>query len=372
MPAFQLYDRPGLPHVVLSDGVTVVWEGRLEDVAITDPGVRLTAFGYWRSLSDAPYTALWSDTSVAAWRPVLPTEIANREPARWELDTNNRLYLAPRKGEVFGTPNYYAGYLTYETPVGGERTITTVAFDFSFTASADWTATLAAYTRAFGSATTEWQLVGNGTTQTGTITQDLATPKDRIMFGMFCNAAEAEYTGETGAYYLKITSLRVKSTTAFTVVADDIAKALVAYVNGINSTQLSASVALIAAPGLDLTDEVYADAYPADILTRLAYIGDSTIPPRQWEVGVWENRHVTSTRAGGSRAGLVRGRRLAGRGAQPGDAGECGLRGVSGCEQPDAAHDNGNGRWQHRPVCADPAGGGGGVDDLEHAGRGAA
>jgi hypothetical protein len=288
--AFQLYDRPGLPHVVLSDGAHVVWEGRLEDVAITDPGAQLTALGYWRALSDAPYTAAWSDTSVALWRPVLPTELATRAPERWEMDTNNRLYMAPRKGEVFGTPNYYASNLTYETPVAGERLITTVTFTYAFTASSDWSCALTSYTRAFGSGATEWLLVGNGALQTGTVTQALATARDRICFTMFCTAAAAEYTGETGDYNLRITGLRVKTTTASTVTADAIAAALAGYVNGINSSQLSAETTLIAAPGLDLTDEVYADKYPADILTRLAGLGDDQTPPRQWEVGVWENR----------------------------------------------------------------------------------
>ena len=39
--AFALYDRPGLPHVVLSDGASIIFEGRLEDVAITDPGAKI-------------------------------------------------------------------------------------------------------------------------------------------------------------------------------------------------------------------------------------------------------------------------------------------------------------------------------------------
>ena len=133
-------------------------------------------------------------------------------------------------------------------------------------------------------------LVGNGALQTGTVTQDLATARDRICFTMYCTAAAAEYTGETGDYNLTITGLRVKTTTASTVTADAIAAALASYVNGINSSQLSAETTLIAAPGLDLTDEVYEDEYPADILTRLVGLGDDQTPPRQWEVGVWENR----------------------------------------------------------------------------------
>lgn len=288
--AFQLYDRPGLPHVVLSDGASVIFEGRLEDVAITDPGAKITAFGYWRALSDTPYTALWSDTGVAAWRPIRTEDDAIFAPEHYELDTNNRLYVAPRKGEVFGSPNYYCGYHCYETPSGGERTITTVTFTYSFTASSDWRFTLISHLRDFSSRTTEWTLSGNGATQTGTVTQNLAAARDGIGFGMYQATAAAAYTGETGAYNLRITAVRVKNITVSTVTADAIAAALATYVNGINSQQLSASTNLIGAPGLDLSDEIYEDALPADILTRLAGLGDNQTPPRQWEVGVWENR----------------------------------------------------------------------------------
>lgn len=289
--AFRLYDRPGLPHVALSDAAAgVAWEGRLEDVAITDGGVAITALGYWRALADAPYTALWSDSSVAEWRPVLPSEDATREPARWQMDNNNRLYLAPRKGETFGTPNYYAGEYTYETPAGGERTITTVTFTYALFAPVGWTGFLRSQTRAWATPAVEWSLAGNGALQSGTVTQNLATPRDRICFGLYFGNAAAAYAGETGATYLRITGLRVKTTTAATVTADAIAGALATYVNGINSTQISASGALIASPALDLTDELYEDEAPADILTRLAALGDNATPPKQWEVGVWENR----------------------------------------------------------------------------------
>ena len=220
---------------------------------------------------------------------------------RYEMDTNNRLYVAPRKDEIFGGANYFAGYHCYETPSAGQRTITTVTFTYNFTASSDWTCSLFSYIRGFTTLTPEWTLVGNGSLQTGTVTENLATARDGVALGMYQTAAAAAYTGETGDYNLRITSVRVKTTTASTVTADAIAAALATYVNGINGTQLNASAALIAAPGLDLTDEVYNDLYPADILTRLVGLGDNHTPPEQWEVGVWENR-LLHLRARGAEA----------------------------------------------------------------------
>lgn len=54
--AFQLYDRPSLPHMAAAYAGMTVWEGRLEDVSIEPSGVRLTAFGYSRGYTDAPYS----------------------------------------------------------------------------------------------------------------------------------------------------------------------------------------------------------------------------------------------------------------------------------------------------------------------------
>jgi hypothetical protein len=68
------------------------------------------------------------------------------------------------------------------------------------------------------------------------------------------------------------------------ILADEIATDIVDQMSTLNPAQLSRSVALIQSPGLDLMDEVYEDAGPADILTRLAALGDTS--NGRWEVGV--------------------------------------------------------------------------------------
>jgi hypothetical protein len=303
--AFQLYDRPGLPHVVLSDGANVVFEGRLEDVSITDPGARLMAFGYWRALSDLPYTALWSDTSVAAWRALTTADRTDARTEKWTTDTNNRLFIAPQKGEAYTTTT--PGWLGYAAPHRGARNIARVTFSYDLTASGDYRGRLIAVDTSFaGTPTTEWSLVGNSGSQTGTATITIGGANTQYLYFQLEALSGVTYTGETGDWYLKITNIRVMSTTASTVTVDAIATALASYVNGINSSQLGTATTLIAAPGLDLTDEVYEDEYPADILTRLTGLGDDQTPPRQWECGVWENRllHLRE-RGAAARAWLV-------------------------------------------------------------------
>lgn len=304
--SFLLYDRRGLPHVTLSDCGQIVWEGRLEDVAIVPGGVRLTALGYWRALYDVPYTALFSTTSTAGWRPVTPAEVANRTIARWQWDNNNRLYLAPRKGDVFESTTQ-VGALTFAAPEDGNRSVYYVSFDYDFTVpSSTWRARLSSATEAFGSLTAEWDLAAG--TASGSATVTLTSPNPRLLFSMWYDSGSpTTYSGETGAAYLKITNLRINGQPSATFSAGSIALYLLAYINGINANQLSSSTALIQSAGLpDLTDEVHEDAWPADILDHLAALGDNQTPPRQWEAGVWENRILHfRPRGTGARAWFV-------------------------------------------------------------------
>ncbi len=61
--AFRWYDPDGLPWVrSVWNGMNLA-AGRLEDRKITQGSVAFQALGPWRSLMDAPYTALWSSRS---------------------------------------------------------------------------------------------------------------------------------------------------------------------------------------------------------------------------------------------------------------------------------------------------------------------
>ena len=68
--SFWLYDRSGLPHLRITDHGVLVWEGRVEDVKVAGNGIEMQALGYYRSLSDLPYTAahasVTANTIVAA------------------------------------------------------------------------------------------------------------------------------------------------------------------------------------------------------------------------------------------------------------------------------------------------------------------
>jgi hypothetical protein len=110
-----------------------------------------------------------------------------------------------------------------------------------------------------------------------------ANPSEIITVESVTNATQFVSTF-VGAYVIG------NAVQGFVIYADEIASDLIAATDTVNPTQISSNTALIQSPGLDLTDEVYEDALPADILTRLARLGDNQATPRIWETGVYEGR----------------------------------------------------------------------------------
>lgn len=364
--AFYFSERARGRWLSLNYGAGVVWEGRVEDPTIQverdEIGLEVEAFGSWRAFYDVPYTALWSASGTAGWaQPPVELIGSTSTPEKYETDNNNRLYIAPKKNETFQNSPNKVGHLGFIVPHGGSRQIVGVQFDYQIVGST-WQARLQRRDGSWANLSDIWTVNGSGSVQAGSVHLTL-TACDSLAFAFFYNSGTpAAYTGETGDTYLKITNLRLVTTTtnrvnttttttisagsqavtpasmagirvgqrlvidsgstpsesvtvtavtsttftatfangysgtttiqAHVVYADEIVKDLVAFVNGLNPAHLSASTVLIESPGLDLTDEVYEDKWPADIATKLAELGDNQSPPRLWEVGVWEAQRL--------------------------------------------------------------------------------
>jgi hypothetical protein len=298
--SFYLYDRPGLPHVAITWQGAIVWEGRVEDVSIVDGGVKLTALGYWRALSDVPYSALWSTTDLAAWRPVTVDDLASRAPEMFSMDNNGRLFIGLEKNAVYpAVGSAKVGEWTYAIPHGSARQIVKFSCDYELlAANTIFRFRISGADEDFGNLTFPSDITSTGVLQTGSLNLTI-TAADRLLVSLFnVTAGASTYSGETGANYLKLTNIRIKTTSSASVYADEIAEALVAYVNGINSTQLSSSTALIESPAVDLSDEIYEDEDPADIIDRLADLGDNSSPVGLYEAGVWDYRVLAFQRRG--------------------------------------------------------------------------
>lgn len=292
--AFEVYEWPGTPHVVVSgQGGEVVWEGRLEDIEIVDGGVSLTAFGYQRALRDMPYTALWSKTGSGGWRAVTVDEASASESERYELDNNNRLYMAPRSGEPYPNNDDWGG-LTFATPYLSEREITNFAFDYAMLLPSGWALNIVKYTDAFASPSIMNTTTATGSLQTGSLSLSLGgLPRPRLV-AMIRNESgtTSTPTSGTGINYAKLTNIRIL--THATPLGSTIAAGLVTFVNGINSTQLSSDTSLINTTDVDMRDELYEDELPSEILDRLALL-------HAYEWGVYEGRklHFRAKGSGG-------------------------------------------------------------------------
>lgn len=272
-------------HCEISASGHPVWNGRVEDVNLTETGVQITAFGYPRSLQDTVFTQFWSSTQTSEWEPVYTSQVSNRYPDRYRLGTQDGLFLALQRGDTYGNVNH-VGSLMYRIPDQSGRNIYTFSFNWEITLPTGWQFVVETRTSAFGSSASTSIATGNGATQTGT--SSLTLTANAIVMVSIYNNTGANYTatGETGSQYARLTGIRIKGTTSAALYADEIVRALVASVSGSNPGQLENVWTLIQSPALDLRDELYLDATPSDILDYLAALGDTSAPPRQWEWGV--------------------------------------------------------------------------------------
>jgi hypothetical protein len=284
--AFGVIDWPVTPWVVVSDRAGfVAWEGRLEDRLIVDEGIQLRAFGGWSAYNDQLYTALWSKTGSGGWRFVTNQDNAAHQSQKFEGDNDNRIYIALKKNEVYTTSAI--GGQFFVLPDRGGRNNITISFDYDITLpNSDWGFRTRTYAAAFGATTIEDTVTGNGSQQTGSKSITVTAGRPIVTLSMrFIAGGSYTATAETGDWYIRITNIRVKTTTAAAVLANSIAASLVVFVSAFNPGQASSSTALIEATTRDLQDEIYEDMRPAAILANLA-------SRHGYEVGVWEGQRL--------------------------------------------------------------------------------
>jgi hypothetical protein len=204
--AFRLYDRTGMLHVLLTDYGLMVFEGRLEDVSIQAGGIQITAYGYWRAMSDVPYTALWSNSTYDTWRMVNGNDFAAAATsARFEMDLTNAILIMPKKGEGFILNDF--GGVGFQIPSNSSKQLVGIQFGYEFKGSANLRLLVQSRDGSWGSASTQFQLTGNAALQTGVINISF-TAADSLTIGIVSLGTHT-YATDTGVEYLKITELRV-------------------------------------------------------------------------------------------------------------------------------------------------------------------
>ena len=283
-------------HVWLNDNQAIAFEGRIEEITIEINGFSFVALGHWIALSDVPYTALWSDSSTSAnWREGTSNQNEKWQPERYSLKNIEELQIMLVRGERYNTGNHYGVYV-YHAPHLDRNLVKEITYSYAYKLPTGWVVIIRSYEEGLLTAgrTIEDTFTSTGVLATGTKTVTFASPRAAFAVEVYNNSGVnlGSSPNQTGRDYAQITDIRVKGTESATLFGDEIANDIVDFVAGINDGHLHSTTMLIQSQGQDLTDKVYVDASPADVLTDLATLGDDETPPRPWETGVWEDKMV--------------------------------------------------------------------------------
>lgn len=216
--AFRIYDYP-LLYVGLSAYGSIVWEGRLEDPTLTvgaqGSGLTIQALGYWRAMSDLPaYIAFWSKSTVEGFRPFTTDDGGLAVvPDRFNFDVQNRIFITPINGSTQGIAAGDA-MIGYQTPYGNTRGITGAQFAWELTVpEANWRAAIQNRNADFSGIANPWLFTSGGAGTTTRATHVTFASAQIVNFFLDRNIANAVYAVDTGVNYLKITRLRLVSST---------------------------------------------------------------------------------------------------------------------------------------------------------------
>lgn len=214
--AFRQYARTAMAYARLWWQGQIVWEGRVEDPSVwaaAGSGLRLTAFGAWRALSDIPYTALWSATKVGAWETLTSAAIAGTATEKYAIDYNNRVYMGLQKNTTYLNGLDY-GIVGFRRPSASSRLIVGLSFDGAFNLPSGWEFSISRRDDAWGAGVVLFTIAGTG--GTAPISKYFAfTGSGSVTFLLYNNTG-ASYTQllENGTSFVNVTNVRVVSSTA--------------------------------------------------------------------------------------------------------------------------------------------------------------
>lgn len=213
--AFRLYDAPGTLHVEVNDGAQILGAARLEDPGLhagQSGAAKLNALGYQRALSDIPYTALWSDTSLERWKPISDAVASVAFPERYAIQIQDgQIEICPKKGETFAASNYEA-IIVYNAPSGGTRQVAAIMFSYSISLPTDWQVRCVAVNAGYASASVLWTFTSTGAAVNGA--QAVTTARDFVYFDCYyVGAGTPTIATDTGAAFATLLNIRVFGST---------------------------------------------------------------------------------------------------------------------------------------------------------------
>lgn len=278
------YDDIGFAYpVVMHKGpFKVLFSGQI--VKITERGdteIEVWALGWVHVTANEPYNYIYCDNRWSKWRGSEDPSGSFR-PDRFDWDTNNRLYLKPRRGVDYDADDYT--YMRYTFPFGETAAKVTFNYDIAFPAS--WPGKVELLDSngvSLWSKTTTASGTGESLTTSGSPTY--------LEVRFYCTSA-GENTATDDTVYGKLTNVKIYSKTNdpldASVVAGDIVTTLSATGHG-----LSDDVGEIEEPGLDLAPCFFdTDMSCKDALTWCCQFGDSDGNPLVWGVTFDDDKKI--------------------------------------------------------------------------------
>jgi len=215
--AFNYYLNYGALRVIATFGPMRIFEGRLNDATQfihgASGGLKIVALGHWVALSDVPHTALWSISGVRDWRQMNELDITNRTPAKYQANNSNQLYLTTQKGIIFNNGADVGSWL-YQIPDGSSRQIVGASFDYTINLPLNWVFQYIRHQAGFTGSAGTTAVTGSGAQVSGSLNVTFSGC-DYIEFAIFNNTgANSTPAGETGANFIRLTNIRLVSSTA--------------------------------------------------------------------------------------------------------------------------------------------------------------
>ena len=195
--------------VILRRGLNPVFKGEMRSITQGEETLTIGCPGQWIYLDDQNHgetLRIWCENRYKKWLPSGPTAYggASNVPQKYEMMSDARLYIAPRKNEEFASTYWGCYYYLITT---SEDPIKRISWDYKVVLPEFWQFDLL-YLGHTGSAT-PWSVTG--VTQSGVKDITLGQPSYYLRFRLcYAAAPPAVYAGETGINcYAQVTNLRL-------------------------------------------------------------------------------------------------------------------------------------------------------------------
>lgn len=217
-----------LDDLRIYDGIELLWLGRIEDEPLTTATgeVLITAVGYASSLKDQLVQKLWVDTGLQFWdvqAPISWPEADNQ--GSFEKDNNNRVFIRLTRDTDNVINNRGLVYYRLAHPDKINQDIHSIVFDWETRITSVGRLRLLSFSSDLSGEVNQFEVVGDGTLQTGTQT---VTPTNKKALA-FALVNLGSVTPADDNYYIKITDLRVNGSSDFTgtITADALIKDII-------------------------------------------------------------------------------------------------------------------------------------------------